>query len=461
MTPAEADDTFHKTEDGKFTAFTKGAPDILVERCTHIMHSNGTVAAITPEDINAIMEENKNLAGQAFRVLAMAFKSVPEIPQNPAPDKDEQGLVFCGLVGMIDPPRPEAIEAIKLCKSAGIRTVMITGDYRETAAAIARQLDIISSDDEVLTGAELNQMSGEQLDEAVQKVSVFARVSPEHKVRIVQSMKNNGHIAAMTGDGVNDAPALKRADIGVAMGITGTDVTKESAEMIITDDNFSSIVAAVEEGRVIYSNIRKFVFFLMSCNVGEILIIFISMLLGWKIPLLPIHLLWVNLLTDAFPALGTEKEPGLMDVPPRDPNESILNRDMLINIAVQSLVMTAAVLVSFYYGWQIYGIDMGRTYALVTLIVSELLRAYSARSEKLPIWKLGVFSNRNMNLATIVSFGLLLLIMFIPALRDIFNVEMLRFRDWDFAVIMAALPLGFGELTKVVRNSIMKSKMKS
>ncbi|MGI6141366.1 MAG: cation-translocating P-type ATPase [Caldicoprobacterales bacterium] len=456
--------TFHKTEDGKFTAFTKGAPDILVERCTHIMHSNGTVAAITPEDINAIMEENKNLAGQAFRVLAMAFKSVPEIPQNPAPDKDEQGLVFCGLVGMIDPPRPEAIEAIKLCKSAGIRTVMITGDYRETAAAIARQLDIISSDDEVLTGAELNQMSGEQLDEAVQKVSVFARVSPEHKVRIVQSMKNNGHIAAMTGDGVNDAPALKRADIGVAMGITGTDVTKESAEMIITDDNFSSIVAAVEEGRVIYSNIRKFVFFLMSCNVGEILIIFISMLLGWKIPLLPIHLLWVNLLTDAFPALalGTEKkEPGLMDVPPRDPNESILNRDMLINIAVQSLVMTAAVLVSFYYGWQIYGIDMGRTYALVTLIVSELLRAYSARSEKLPIWKLGVFSNRNMNLATIVSFGLLLLIMFIPALRDIFNVEMLRFRDWDFAVIMAALPLGFGELTKVVRNSIMKSKMKS
>jgi Ca2+-transporting ATPase len=453
--------TFHQTKDGQLAAFTKGAPDILVERCTHIMDSDGTISAIIQEDIDAVMSENKALASHAFRVLAMAFKILPEIPAHPTPEKDEQGLVFCGLVGMIDPPRAEAIKAIKVCKSAGIRTVMITGDYRETAAAIARQLGIVSSDEEVLTGAELNQMSDEQLDEAVQKVSVFARVSPEHKVRIVQSMKNNGHIAAMTGDGVNDAPALKRADIGVAMGITGTDVTKESADMIITDDNFSSIVAAVEEGRVIYSNIRKFVFFLMSCNVGEILIIFIAMLLGWEIPLLPIHLLWVNLLTDAFPALalGTEKkEPGLMDAPPRDPNESILNRDMLINIAVQSLVMTIAVLVSFYYGWQNYGIEMGRTYALVTLIASELLRAYSARSEKLPIWKLGVFSNRNMNIATIVSFGLLLVIMFIPSLRDIFNVEWFHFRDWDFAVIMAVLPLVFGELTKVIRNAFLKSR---
>ena len=453
--------TFHKTADGQLAAFTKGAPDILVERCTHVMHSDGTITAITEEDKKAIMDENKALASQAYRVLAMAFKTLNEIPENPTPEQDEQGMVFCGLVGMIDPPRPEAIEAIKLCKSAGIRTVMITGDYRETAAAIARQLGIISSDDEVLTGAELNQMSDDELDKAVERVSVFARVSPEHKVRIVQSMKNNGHIAAMTGDGVNDAPALKRADIGVAMGITGTDVTKESAEMIITDDNFSSIVAAVEEGRVIYSNIRKFVFFLMSCNVAEILIIFIAMLLGWEIPLLPIHLLWVNLLTDAFPALalGTEKkEPGLMDMPPRDPNESILNRDMLINIAVQSLVMTAAVLASFYYGWQTYGIEMGRTFALVTLIVSELLRAYSARSEKLPIWKLGIFSNRNMNLATLVSFGLLLIIMFVPVLRDIFNMKLLSFKDWDIAVIMAVLPLIFGELTKVVRNAIRKSK---
>jgi Ca2+-transporting ATPase len=452
--------TFHQTKDGQLAAFTKGAPDILVERCTSIMRSDGTVSPITPEDVKMIMDENKALAGQAFRVLAMAFKIVDAVPEEPTPEKDEKDLVFCGLVGMIDPPRSEAIDAIKICKSAGIRAVMITGDYRDTAAAIAKQLGIISTENEVLTGAELNKMDDAQLDEAAKTVSVFARVSPEHKVRIVQAMKNNGEIAAMTGDGVNDAPALKRADIGVAMGITGTDVTKESADMIITDDNFSSIVAAVEEGRVIYSNIRKFVFFLMSCNVGEILIIFLSMILGWEIPLLAIHLLWVNLLTDAFPALalGTEKkEPGLMDVPPRDPNESIINRDMLINIAVQSLVMTAAVLFSFYYGWQKYGLDMGRTYALVTLISSELLRAYSARSEKLPIWKIGIFSNRNMNLATIVSFGLLLIIMFVPAFREVFNIEMFHWYDWDFVIIAAAMPLVFGELTKLVRTSFKKS----
>ena len=452
--------TYHQIKDGQLAAFTKGAPDILVERCTHIMRRDGAVEAITSDDVNEILTENKNLASQAFRVLAMAYKIVPEVPNHPDPDTEEHSLIFTGLVGMIDPPRAEAKEAIQVCKSAGIRGVMITGDYRDTAAAIAKQLGIISSEDEVLTGAELNRMDDRQLDEAVRKVSVFARVSPEHKVRIVQAMKNNGEITAMTGDGVNDAPALKRADIGVAMGITGTDVTKESADMIITDDNFSSIVAAVEEGRVIYSNIRKFVFFLMSCNIGEVLVIFVSMLLGWEIPLLPIHLLWVNLLTDAFPALalGMEKgEPGLMDMPPRDPNESIVNRDMLINIVVQSVVMAVAVLASFYYGWQNHGIDMGRTYALVTLIGSELLRAYSARSERLPIWKLGIFSNRNMNFATLLSFGLLLVIMFVPALRGIFRIESFSFMDWDVALIMAALPLIFGELTKVIKNAFMKS----
>ena len=451
--------TFHKTADGRLAAFTKGAPDILIERCTHIMHSDGTIAAITEEDIRTVMDENRALAGQAFRVLAMAFKNIDEIPKHPDPDKDEQGLVFCGLVGMIDPPRPEALEAIKLCKSAGIRTVMITGDYRETAAAIAKQLGIISSDDEVLTGAQLNEMSDKELDEAVEKVSVFARVSPEHKVRIVQSLKNKGHIAAMTGDGVNDAPALKRADIGVAMGITGTDVTKESAEMIITDDNFSSIVAAVEEGRVIYSNIRKFVYFLLSCNIGEILIIFSAILLNWDIPLLPIHLLWVNLLTDAFPALalGVEKkEPGLMERPPRDPDEPIIDRNMMVNIGVQSVIMTVAVLASFRYGVRNYGLETGRTYALTTLIVSELLRAYSARSESLPLWRLGIFSNRSMNFATLFSFLLLLVIMLVPAFRGIFQIELLRLHNWDFVLIMGLMPLIFGELTKVARKAFSR-----
>jgi ATPase, P-type (transporting), HAD superfamily, subfamily IC len=286
---------------------------------------------------------------------------------------------------------------------------------------------------------------------------VYARVSPEHKVAIVQAMRYNGNIAAMTGDGVNDAPALKRADIGIAMGITGTDVTKETADMILADDNFSSIVKAVEEGRVIYSNIRKFVFFLMSCNVGEILVIFLSMLFNWPIPLLPIHLLWVNLLTDAFPALalGTEKkEPGLMSEDPRDPSESIINKPMIINIIVQSIVMTAAVLVSYYYGWQKYGLDTGRTYALVTLIMSELLRAYTARSERYTVFKIGVFSNRNMNLASVLSFALLVVIMVIPGLRDVFNVTQLHWYDWDFVIVLAFMPLLFGELTKVVKSFV-------
>ena len=453
--------TFHRTKDNQPVAFTKGAPDILVERCTHIMRSDGTVVPISPEDVQTIMAENEALAKQAYRVLAMAFKIIPDIPENPTPEQDEKDLVFCGLVGMIDPPRSEAIEAIRTCKSAGIRAVMITGDYRETAAAIARKLGIISTEKEVLTGAELNRMDDAQLNKAVKTVSVFARVSPEHKVRIVQALKDNGEITAMTGAGVNDAPALKRADIGVAMGITGTDVAKESADMIITDDNFSSIVAAVGEGRVIYSNIRKFVFFLMSCNVGEILIIFLAMVFNWPIPLLPIHLLWVNLLTDAFPALalGTEKkEPGLMKDPPRNPNESIIDRRMTISIAVQSVIMTIAVLASFYYGWQNHGLEMGQTYALVTLITSELLRAYTARSEKYPIWKIGIFSNRSMNLAFVFSFALMAVILLVPGLRSVFNVELFHWYDWDFVIALALLPLVFGELTKVIRNALSKRK---
>ena len=453
--------TFHREKNGDYVAFTKGAPDILIERCTHILRRDGTLSPISQADVDAILAENTALASQAFRVLAMAYRPVDAIPGEPTPEKNENELVFCGLVGMIDPPRSEAIEAIKVCKTAGIRVVMITGDYRDTAAAIAMQLGIIDSADQVLAGADLNRMDDDALLKAANTVNVYARVSPEHKVRIVQAVRDNGAIAAMTGDGVNDAPALKRADIGIAMGITGTDVTKESADMILTDDNFSSIVQAVEEGRVIYSNIRKFVFFLMSCNVGEILIIFISMLLNWPIPLLAIHLLWVNLLTDAFPALalGTEKkEPGLMQEPPRNPNEPIINRDMLVSIAVQSIVMTAAVLGSFYYGWQNYGIEMGRTYALVTLIISELLRAYTCRSEKHTIFKIGVFSNRNMNLATIVSFALLAVILVVPALRDVFNVSVLHMHDIDIMVLVGAMPLIFGELTKVIRGAIQRRK---
>jgi Ca2+-transporting ATPase len=451
--------TFHGGEDGGLNSYTKGAPDLLIQRCTRIMRRGGMIENILQSDVDAILEENHELASHALRVLAMAFKPIAEVPEQPTPERDENDLVFCGLVGMIDPPRAEAIEAIKLCKSAGIRVVMITGDYRDTAAAIARQLGIIESDDQVLGGAELNKLSDEQFDEAAKTVNVYARVSPEHKVRIVQAMKENGNITAMTGDGVNDAPALKRADIGIAMGITGTDVTKESADMIITDDNFASIVSAVEEGRVIYSNIRKFVFFLMSCNVGEILIVFLAMLFGWPIPLLPIHLLWINLLTDAFPALalGTEnKEPGVMQEKPRDPKASIIDKSMIINIAVQSSVMTIAVLAAFYIGWSTEGVASGRTFALLTICLSELIRAYTCRSEKSTVFELGVFTNKSLNLATVGCLALLLVVAFVPGLRDIFSITTHNLRDWVWIIGLGVAPFIFGELTKVFKRTLKK-----
>lgn len=452
--------TFHKSPENAYFAFTKGAPDILVGLCNRIQRANGDIEPITEADVKEIMDNNAALAGQALRVLALGYKPVDEIPEQPTPEETEKELIFSGLVGMIDRPRPEAIDAIKVCKKAGIRVVMITGDYKDTAAAVAEELGIIETKEAVITGTELNQMSDEELVEVAKTTNVFARVSPEHKVKIVDAIKKDGGVVSMTGDGVNDAPALKRADIGVAMGITGTDVAKETAEMVLTDDNFASIVSAVEEGRVIYSNIRKFVYFLLSCNVAEILIIFLAMLFGWPIPLLPIQLLWLNLVTDAFPALalGMEKrEPNIMDLPPRDPNEPIIDRIMKQMITIQSVVDTIAVLGSFYFAYTTYNdVDMARTYAFVTLIMAELLRAYTARSEKYTLWEIGIFSNRYMNMATLFSFSLLLLVMLVPGLQEIFKTSTLHFKDWDLIIIFASLPLIFGELNKVVRRKLHK-----
>jgi len=447
--------TFHRREDGKTFAYTKGAPDILVSLCTQILKPDGTIAPISQEDVQEILDNNRAMAGKALRVLALAFKPVDKVPESPTPEETERDLVFSGLIGMIDPPRPEAIEAVKVCKEAGIRVVMITGDYKDTAAAIAGDLGIIEQGDPVLTGTELNKLSEEEIREAAAKTNVFARVSPEHKVGIVQALKDRGAIVAMTGDGVNDAPALKRADIGVAMGITGTDVTKETADMVVTDDNFASIVAAVEEGRVIYNNIRKFVFFLLSCNMAEILIIFVAMLLGWPIPLLPIHLLWINLITDAFPALALgmeKKEPNIMQVPPRDPNEPIINRDMRTSIIIQSSVLTFAVLASFYFAWKQYNnVDVARTYAFVTIVVAELLRAYTTRSERYTLLRIGVFSNPSMNLATVVSLFMLLIVMLVPALEELFNLEPFRLADWETVLAFALLPFLSGEISKMFK----------
>lgn len=425
--------TFHPYEDG-YIACIKGAPDVMLNLSNRIL-KNGEILDLTEADREQILEINHEMASQALRVLAFAFKLENELPNDPKPEEVEKDMIFVGLVGMIDPARPEAKEAIEICKQAGIRPVMITGDYKDTAEAIARDLGMLDETSKVLTGTDLDAMSDEELVAVADQVSVYARVSPVHKLRIVEAIKQNNHIVAMTGDGVNDAPALKKADIGVAMGITGTDVAKETADMILTDDNFASIVAAVEEGRVIYANIRKFIFFLLSCNIAEILIIFVAMLVGLPIPLKPIQLLWLNLLTDAFPALalGMEaKEPDIMEKPPRNPNEPIMDHRMKVQIAIQSIFMTMAVLGVFTFALNTSSnLQVAQTYAFATLIFSELLRAYTSRSETLSVFKIGVFSNKYMVGGTFISFLLLLLVIYVPALREIFDTVKLSIYDWD------------------------------
>ena len=388
--------TIHKLQniESDKTAFVKGAPDLILGLSTRVFE-DGEIKPLTDEKKQEIMEINSGLAGRALRVLAGAFKPLEQVPEDLSPEELEKELVFVGLYGMIDPPREEVREAVKLCHQAGIRTKMITGDYADTALAIARELEVTRVDGTVLTGMELEKMSDEELAVKVEEVDVYARVAPEHKVRIVEALKTKGHIVAMTGDGVNDALALKRADIGVAMGITGTDVAKETAEMVLTDDNFASIVSAVEGGRIIYSNIRKFVYFLLSCNIGEIFVIFFAMVFGWPIPLAPVQILWVNLITDAFPALalGMEKgEPHIMNLPPRKPDEPILNRPMQIGVLSQGVFIALATLSVFYIGLtRLGGIEIARTMAFSTLIVAELLRAFTSRSERYSLFRIGLF----------------------------------------------------------------------
>jgi len=443
--------TFHPHEDG-YIACIKGAPDVMLNLSNKIL-KDGKVLSITDDDRKQILEINHHMASQALRVLAFAFKLESEIPKEPNPHEVEKDMIFVGLIGMIDPARPEAKEAIRVCKQAGIRPVMITGDYKDTAEAIARELGMIDENSKVLTGTELDSLSDEELISVANQVSVYARVSPIHKLRIVDAIKQNGHIVAMTGDGVNDAPALKKADIGIAMGITGTDVAKETAEMILTDDNFASIVAAVEEGRVIYSNIRKFIFFLLSCNIAEILIIFTAMAIGLPIPLKPIQLLWLNLLTDAFPALalGMEaKEPDIMKKAPRNPNEPIMDKRMKWQIAIQSVFMTVAVLGVFIFALNsTSSLEVAQTYAFVTLIFSELLRAYTSRSETLSVFKIGFFSNKYMVGGTFISFLLLLVVLYVPALREIFDTVKLSVYDWDIMVLFGIIPFIAAEISKI------------
>jgi len=417
-------------------AFVKGAPDVILDLCSRTLES-GRAVGLNADMRAAILGHNRDMAGNALRVLAVAYRPLAEMPASVTPETVEKDLVFVGLLGMIDPPRPEVIAALKVARGAGLKSIMVTGDYKDTAEAIARDIGLLTPGGLVLTGPEIEKLSDQQLAARTDRLEVCCRVSPQHKTRIVDALKARGHVVAMTGDGVNDAPALKRANIGVAMGITGTDVAKQTADMVLTDDNFASIVAAIEQGRIIYSNIRKFVYFLLACNVGEILIVFGSMLFGLPIPLRPVQLLWLNLVSDGAPALalGLEKgDPDIMDHPPRAPAEPVINRDMAIGIGVVGIVDALAILAVFYLALQRYPDQLvaAQTIAFVTLCSSELIRAFTARSEYHSIFSIGVFSNRWMVWAVGVSFLLVLTVVYIPFLQPFFDTVPLGIDDWLF-----------------------------
>ena len=446
--------TIHALQGGEtpFRAYVKGAPDLLLALCSHYQGVDGMLP-LTDAARAQIMQANDDLASQALRVLAIAYRPLESAQTEGLNWADARNLVFLGLTGMIDPPRPEVRAAVDICRQAGIKPVMITGDHQDPAVAIGKELNFFGADSLTLTGAELDKLSDAQFDALVQRVDVYARVSPQHKVRIVEALKKAGHIVAMTGDGVNDAPALKRADIGIAMGITGTDVAKETADMILTDDNFASIVSAVEEGRIIYSNIRKFVYYLLSCNVGEILIIFLAMLAGLPLPLRPIHLLWLNLVTDGLPALalGLETgEPGIMQRPPRPAREPIINREMALSTIVQAIAITATTLGGFLLGLRLYpdSLTAAQTIAFVTLISAELFRASTSRSERYPLLRLGLFSNKYMVWATLSSFVLMLGVVYLPLFEPIFYTHNLPLRDWLYILPLTLIPSIAAEVGK-------------
>jgi len=426
--------TIHRRNGSEIIAFVKGAPDVLLDQCSRIQQG-GQALALSEDKRKEVLEQNLDMARAALRVLGVAYRPLQEVPENPKPADIERDLTFVGLLGMIDPARPEVREAVKVAKGAGLKSVMVTGDHKETAEAIARDIGLLGKGGLVLTGPEIEKLSDAELAARADRLEVCCRVSPQHKTRIVDAMKARDHVVAMTGDGVNDAPALKRASIGVAMGITGTDVTKQTADMVLTDDNYASIVAAIEQGRIIYSNIRKFVYFLLACNAGEILIIFGAMLVGMPIPLRPVHLLWLNLVSDGAPALALGMEKGdkdIMKYPPRPPKEPVINRDMAIGIGVIAVVDAIAILTAFYLGLQRYPghLEAAQTIAFVTLCTSELIRAYTARSEYHSVFAIGVFSNKWMNWAVLASFLLVLMVVYVPFLNPFFDTVSLSLDDW-------------------------------
>ena len=460
--------TIHKEPDGSYFVAVKGAPDQLIKRVTRI-EINGEVRPITDEDKQAILAVNKDLAKQALRVLMMAYKTTSEIPTLES-EVVESDLIFSGLVGMIDPERPEAAEAVRVAKEAGIRPIMITGDHQDTAEAIAKRLGIIDpndTEDRVITGADLNELSDEEFQKVFKQYSVYARVSPEHKVRIVKAWQNEGKVVAMTGDGVNDAPSLKTADIGIGMGITGTEVSKGASDMILADDNFATIIVAVEEGRKVFSNIQKSIQYLLSANMAEVFIIFFATLFGWDV-LQPVHLLWINLVTDTLPAiaLGVEPaEPGIMTHKPRGRQSNFFDGGVFGAIMYQGVFQT--ILVLAVYGWglvfpehhtqaEIHADALTMAYATLGLI--QLLHAFNVKSVYQSVFKVGLFRNKTFNWAIPVAFILLMATIVVPGLNNLFHVSHLSFTQWLAVIVGSFLIVVLVEIVKAIQRALGKDK---
>lgn len=452
--------TIHQRSDGSWIQYTKGAPDEILKRCTFI-RSNGTKMPLTEKERKRILATNKNMADRALRVLCAASRERSELPEDTTPENLEQELTYIGLSAMMDPVRPEVKAAIEECREAGIRPIMITGDHRDTAVAIGKELGILDGPEGSLTGAELDELSDEELKERIENYSVYARVQPEHKVRIVKAWKARGKVTAMTGDGVNDAPSIKNADIGIGMGITGTDVTKNVADMVLADDNFATIVSAVEEGRRIYDNIRKAIQFLLASNLAEVMAIFCATLLGFTI-LEPVHLLWINLITDCFPALalGMEKaERDIMKRKPRDSREGIFADGMGVDIFLQGVAITALVLISYVIGhylesgtWAFVNSADGTTMAFLTLSMVEIFHSLNMRSRRGSIFTMGTH-NKFLYGAMIASLLLTTAVIEVPALADLFDFTTIDLREYAVAMGLAVLIIPIMEVVKLLQRT--------
>ena len=458
--------TIHKTADG-ILQFTKGAPDEILKHCTKIF-KNGEVSPLTDADRDAVLKKNKEFADRALRVLACGYKQLSCVPEDQSPDNIENELVFCGLVGMIDPVRPEVKAAIEECRGAGIRPIMITGDHKDTAVAIALELGIIKDKSEAITGAELDDISDEDFKEKVSQYSVYARVQPEHKVRIVNAWKSRGMITAMTGDGVNDAPSIKSADIGVGMGITGTDVTKNVADMVLADDNFATIVSAVEEGRRIYDNIRKSIQFLLSSNLSEVMAIFTANLLGFTI-LKPVHLLWINLVTDCFPALALSMEKGeknLMKRPPRKSSDGIFAGGVGFDVVYQGLFVTLLTLAAYFIGhfmeagrWELTESADGMTMAFLTMSMCEIFHSFNMRSQHGSTVSMLLHGSFNKYIfgSTVLSLITTALVIEVPFLADAFDFTTIDAREFFTALGLAFLIIPLVEIVKAIERAVIKN----